>query len=257
MKKMNDVINNSYFENSMKTKLTSIFGSGDFSNDVYALIKECADDFVVFDYSTWLYPDETVIDNNNIAVYTSFIHRLIMRKYKYFEFYKNRWSLANGTNYGDSETKERTLNRDRDININNDRTFENTHSSTTNMDYKTDYTLTENAMSTLAEMTETAPLGAEAGIITPNGKLRDSTTADDISTMDRTDGQDITVSTGDNSTDKLVSATTDDYTDTESETITRENGVEILKAIKYNNLSISEVILDIVERTIQEYNEVI
>jgi hypothetical protein len=180
-----------------------------------------------------------------------------MKKYKYFEFFKSRWTLENGTNYGDKETKNRTLVRDRELQINNTRDYDNTHTSTTDMDYTSNASGTDNTDNSVFNTSENAPLGAGEDITTPYGKDKSTSSVDNTSSTEREDTQDIAVNSTDVSKDVQDSKTLDDITDTEDETKTYENGVEILKAMKYNNMSIMDVLQDIVDRTVYEYNMVV
>ena len=257
MRQMSELLLNSNFEIGMKHELNSIFGTNDFSNTLYAIIGEIIDDYVSFDYHTWLYGDDETIDYSNVTRYTSYVHRWLMKKYKYIEFFKSRWNLENGTMYGDKETKNRTLVRDRDLQVNNTRDYNNTHTSSTDMDYTSNASGRDNTDNSVFNLSENAPLGAGETITTPYGKDKSTSSVDNTTSTERTDSQDISVNSGDVSKDTLNSQTTDDITDTENETKTYENGVEILKAMKYNNLSIMDVLQDIMDRTVYELNVVI
>lgn len=258
MKKISDLLLiGQQFTDALKHEVEYVFGENEFSNDVYDLMIEIMDDYVSFDYHTWLYLDNEDVNSTNMTRYTSYLRRWILKKYKYFEFFKNRWLLETGTNYGDKETKTRTLVRDRETIVSNSRNYHNTHESTTNMDYTSNSTGTDNTDNSVFSMSENAPLGATSTITTPYGKDESTSSVDNESTVNRSDEQDISVSSSDVSTDSLNGQTTDDFTDTENETISHENGIEILKAIKYNNMSITEVLQDILDRTVYEFNEVL
>lgn len=256
MRQMNEILLNSNFETDMKHELYSTFGENDFSNALYTIIDEIIDDYVSFDYHTWLYGDDETIDNSNITRYTSYVHRWLMKKYKYIEFFKSRWDLENGTMYGDRETKNRILSRDRELQVNNTRDYNNTHTSSTDMDYTSNASGTDNTDNSTFNMSENAPLGADETITTPYGKDKSTSSVDNTTSTERTDTQDISVNSSDVSKDTLNSQTVDGITDTENETKTYENGVEILKAMKYNNLSIMDVLQDIMDRTVYEFNVV-
>jgi hypothetical protein len=257
MRPMNEIKNHSVYESTMKSKLYATFGDNDFSDAMYNVIGDVIDDYISFDYHTWLYEDDEPITNANINRYVSFVHRYILRKYKYFEFFKDRWSLEGGTNYGNKEIKTRTLIRDRELQVNNTRDYNNTHTSSTDMDYTSNASGTDNTDNSIFNMSENAPLGAGETITTPYGKDKSTSSVDNTTSTERTDTQDISVNSGDISKDTLNSKTLDDITDTENETITYENGVEILKAMKYNNMSVMDVMQDIIDRTVYELNVVI
>lgn len=257
MRLMSEIKNNSVYESTMKSKLYATFGNNEFSNAMYNVIGDVIDDYISFDYHTWLYEDDEPITNNNINRYVSFIHRYVLRKYKYFEFFKDRWTLENGTNYGNREIKTRTLVRDRELQVNNTRDYNNTHTSQTDMDYTSSSSNTDTTTNNVFDMSENAPLGATDVITTPFGKNRTTGNVDNETSTDRQDTQDIGVDSSDVSKDTLNSQTIDDITDTENETINYENGVEILKAMKYNNMSVMDVMQDIIDRTVYELNVVI
>lgn len=259
MRKMSEIKNHTNWQPFMTHELNIVFGENDFSTALFNIINEVIDDYVVFDYHTWLYGDDEQITNNNLSRYTSFIHRHILRKYKYIEYFRQRWTLENGTKYGDKQTKNKTTDRDRELGVNSTRTLENAHNSNTNMNYTQNSNSSEAADTAVFDTIENSPLGVGdvQTMTTPYNKAKSSTNTTNDTDLSRTDTQDITVESGDTSSNVLESTTIDDITDVENEVVEYENGVEILKAMKYNNLSIMEVIQDIVDRTVYEFNEVL
>lgn len=257
MRPMSEIKNHSVYEMTMKNKLYSTFGRNAFSDAMYNVIGDVIDDYISFDYHTWLYEDDEPITNTNINRYVSFIHRYILRKYKYFEFFKDRWTLEGGTNYGNKETETREYVRERELQVNHTRDIETTHNSTTNMEYGSNSTTTDNTENDIFNMNENAPLGATETITTPYEKAKSISSSDNEVVVDRNDTQDITVTSGNTSNDELSSTTNDGINDNEVITKTFENGVEILKAMKYNNMSVMDVMQDIVDRTVYEFNVVI
>lgn len=249
------IMMNENYNTLMKSEIENIFGSELFSNDILTILNECLDDLAIMGYHTWLYGDANDITDVNIFI--KFVSRWLKKKYKYFEFYQNRWSISSGTEYGDVESISRKLVRDRDIVSDSNGTFNRTHNSTTDMDYTSNSTDNTTASDNSNSMSENAPLGASDVITTPYGKDKSSSTSDEENTSTRTDTQDITVTSSDEEENTSNTVTADDLTDIETTDKTYTNGVEVLKALKYNNMSIVEVISDIIDRTIYEFNVVI
>ena len=257
MKKFEDIVNVTEFQERMTDEINRVFGEGEFSNSLYLLISDIIDDYVSFGYHTWLYGNNEVVDSTTIARFTSFVHRWLLKKYNKLEFFKNRWSLLNGTEYGIKETKERTFEKDRDIITNITENSQRDHNSTTTMRYTSNDSTTTSDEASANSMDENAPLGATETITTPYNKDKSSSTASGTALRDREDTQNTTVVSSDEGASTSNSTSQDNEDHTENTVTVYDNGVEILKAIKYNNTSIMDVLVDIMDRTVQEYNEVL
>lgn len=254
---------NDRFWTTLKSQVTGLFTSSftantEFITDVWVLFDNCLNDLAAMGYNTWLLGDKIELTDDDADMCAMYIGRCMQKKYKYFEFYLNRWRIDTGTQFGDREITDREYKKDRNITSTSNAKNDRKHNSTTNMTYTTDMTDTNSTTSTTYSVDENAPLGSAIDTInTPNGKAKNQGSVTDTTTRDRNDTNNTTVNITDNVISDLTAKDEENQADTEKLTKTFENGIEILKAIKYNNLSIVNVVSDIVDRIVYEYNVVI
>ena len=236
-----------------------------FGNAVYKIIRDECTNLYKLGYTPWI--QEAHPDNDpdypywqtDIDRFKSYIFRQFQLKYKYFDYFKNKWSLENlgGLTENTVETLDRTI--EKSGTVAKDTTTTKSHDSTTDNTYTVDSEISDSGSISSKTADENSPLGTSlaADITTPSMKTSGTQTDSNTSTTDRTDTTHLVVDSDDSISENVEKTTTDTADDDYTKTKEFSNGIEALKAIRYLDYSIVDVITEIIDSTCKELNEFI
>lgn len=189
----------------------------------------------------------------------SYLNRQIMLKYKYFDYFKNKWSLTELGGLADKmvETLDRTIGKSGTVAKSTATT--KAHDSTTDNTYTVDSEIVDSGSMSSKTADENSPLGTSlaADISTPSLKTSGTQTDSNTSTTDRTDTTHLVVDSDDTINETVQKSTTDTADDDYTKTKEFTNALEALKTLRYLDYSIVDVITDIVDSTCKEFTEII